>query len=277
MANIQGPISVVEWVHSLTALNFHDENDTTGQTWTLDNDDTVPTGSVAVTGSATTTYNPADLSELTVNGGSGGNTFNVNNTSAFYPTTLNTGTGDDTVNVFATGDNTLDIHGQAGTDTVTLGARSPPSACRNSIGTINVNNALGSTDLVLDDSQDTTGQTALLTNDGTNGTVTGLSPATINYTDAGIDSLTVFGGTRRQHLHRQRHARSTRAFPLVTNLNTGTGANTVYVDATNRQQRAQISRRRLARTPSSSATCGSLADIQGPVIRRQHESPVPPT
>ena len=102
MADIQGPISVTN-PPSLTDLIFHDENDTTGQTWTLNNDDTVPSGSVGVTGSATTSYNPFDLASLTVNAGSGGNTFNVNNTSAFYPTTLNTGTGDDTTNVFATG------------------------------------------------------------------------------------------------------------------------------------------------------------------------------
>ena len=121
MAGIQGPISVAN-PPSLTDLNFHDENDTTGQTWTLDNDDGLATGTVAVTGSATTSYNPFDLSSLTVNGGSGGNTFDVNNTSDFYPTILNTGTGDDTVNVYATGANTLDIHGQSGQDTVTLGA-----------------------------------------------------------------------------------------------------------------------------------------------------------
>ena len=90
MAGIQGPISVTN-PPSLTDLTFHDENDATGQTWTLDNDDGLPTGSVAVTGSATTSYNPFDLASLTINGGSGGNTFTVNATSAFYPTTLNTG------------------------------------------------------------------------------------------------------------------------------------------------------------------------------------------
>ena len=117
----------------------------------------------------------------------------MNATSAFYPTTLNTGTGDDTTNVFATGDNTLDIHGQAGQDTVTLGA-DPVVGMQNLFGTINVDNALGFTDLTLDDSADTTGQTALLFNDGTNGQVTGLSPATINYVNDDTSSLTVFGG-----------------------------------------------------------------------------------
>ena len=65
---------------------------------------------------------------------------------------------------------------------------------QNLFGTINVDNATGFTDLTLDDSADTTGQTALLFNDGTNGQVTGLSPATINYINFDTSSLTVFGG-----------------------------------------------------------------------------------
>ena len=61
-------------------------------------------------GIATTTYRPGDLtSPLTLNGGSGGNTFIVNNTTGLVNTDLNTGTGDDIVNVFATGNNTLNI------------------------------------------------------------------------------------------------------------------------------------------------------------------------
>ena len=66
---------------------------------------------------------------------------------------------------------------------------------QNLFGTINVDNALGFTDLTLDDSADTTGQTARSFNDGTNGQVTGLSPATINYVNDDTSSLTVFGGS----------------------------------------------------------------------------------
>ena len=230
MANIQGPISVTN-PPSLTDLIFHDENDATGQTWTLDNDDGVPSGSVAVTGSATTSYNPFDLASLTVNGGSGGNTFNVNATSAFYPTTLNTGTGDDTTNVFATGDNTLDIHGQAGQDTVILGA-DPVVGMQNLFGTINVDNDLGFTDLTLDDSADTTGQTALLFNDGTNGQVTGLSPATINYVNDDTSSLTVFGGSGGNTFTVDGTISNIILSPVLTSLNTGFGDDTTFVEAT---------------------------------------------
>ncbi len=235
MANIQGPISVVN-SPSLTSLNFHDENDTTGQTWTLDNDDTVPTGTVAVTGSATTTYDPSDLSDMTVNGGSGGNTFIVNNTSGNYPTTLNTGAGADTTNVFATGDFTLNINGQNGTDTVTLGgSTAAPLGMQGLTGTINVGNAVGLTNLVLDDSQDTAGQTALLFNDGTNGAVTGLSPATINYSDGdgGISSLTVNGGSGGNTFTVDGTLNNPGVIPAITDLFTGSGDDTTFVEATN--------------------------------------------
>ena len=105
MASIQGPISIVD-LPSFFDLNFHDENDTTARTWTLNNDDGLDTASVAVSpgGIGTTTYRPGDLdsaSGLTINGGSGGNTFDVNGTTSFAPTAINGGGGDDTFNIDA--------------------------------------------------------------------------------------------------------------------------------------------------------------------------------
>jgi Bacterial Ig-like domain len=232
MAGIQGPVSVTN-PPSLTDLNFHDENDVTGQTWTLDNDDGVPTGSVAVTGSATTSYNPFDLASLTVNGGSGGNAFIVNNTSAFFPTTLNTGLGGDEVDVFATGSNTLDIHGQGGQDTATLGA-DPVVGMQNLFGTINVDNTFGFTSLLLDDSQDPVGQVASLTNNGTDGSVTGLSPATINYVNTDISDMTVNGGSGGNDFTVNGTLANLSFVPTLTTLNKGTGFfNSVEVLATN--------------------------------------------
>jgi len=264
MAGIQGPISVDNDV-SLTALNFDDGSDMTGQTWTLNNNDGVSTGTVAVTGSATTTYDPTDLSELTVNGGSGGNTFHVNNTSGFYPTTLNTGIGSDVVQVYATGANILDINGQAGSDQVRLGGSLvAPLGMQRLHGTINVGNATGTTALYLDDSEDTTGQGAALTNDGTNGKVTGLSPATINYTDSGTNSLTVHGGSGGNTF--------TVNGTIPTDLYTGAGDNTTYVQATNADGPLNI--------PGEGGQdavfigfFGSLADIHGPVFVDNAPSP----
>jgi len=193
MAGILGGISVND-PPSLIALNFHDENDTTGQTWTLDNDDVGSTGSVAVTGLGTTSYIPDDLGSLTINGGSGGNTFTVNNTSGFFVTTLNTGTGNDTVGVFATGNNTLNIHGQSGFDTVSLGGLASVGM-QSLTGVINVTNTDGFNTLTLDDSQNSSANIATLADDGTTSTVTGLAPATINITDNDARSITVDGSS----------------------------------------------------------------------------------
>jgi large repetitive protein len=238
MAGILGAIDITDPPGFFT-LTFHDENDLTGHTWTLDNDDTngmLGLATMALDGGiATTTYRPGDLtSPLTVDGGSGGNTFDVNKTTSKVATTLNTGTGADSVNVFGTGTNTLNIDGQDSADTVTLGASaSAPLGMQGLLGTIHVTNDAGSTALVLDDSQDTTGQTASLTNNGTDGTVTGLAPATITYINSGISRLDVNGGSGGNTFNVNGTLVNASVVPTPTMLNKGTGANTVNVDATN--------------------------------------------
>ena len=242
MVGILGNIAILD-PNTFLTLSFHDENDTAGHTWTLDNDDSVAplgTGSVALDGGiGTTSYRPGDLnSPLTINGGSGGNTFIVNNTTSDggdngpVDTILNTGTGNDTVDVFATGTNTLDINGQDGLDTVTLGALAGVGM-QDLSGTINVGNVLDFSALTLDDSEDATGQTATMTDDGTTGTVTGLSPATINYTDFDISSLTVLGGSGGNSFTVQGTLVNADFPATVTTLDKGSGGpNTVQVSAT---------------------------------------------
>ena len=102
------------------------------------------------------------------------------------------------------------------------------------MGTINVANALGLTNLVLDDSEDPAGQTALLFNDGVNGQVTGLAPATINYSDGdgGVASLTVYGGSGGNTFTIDGTLDNPGYIPAPTDLFTGTGDNTVNVWAT---------------------------------------------
>ena len=231
MANIQGAISVSN-PPSFTVLNFHDENDATGRTWTLDNDDGSDTGGVAVTGLATTAYHPDDLDSLTINGGSGGNTLDANRTSSSFQTTLNTGTGNDTVAVFADGFNTLNIHGQAGQDRVTLGGHAvAPFGMQDFHGTVNVDNTFGFTDLVLDDSSDTASRVANLFDDGTNGQVTGLAPVPINYTDSDFSSLTVKGGSGGNAFTVNGTLDNLFIGNVPTTLNSGSGDDTVHVVA----------------------------------------------
>jgi hypothetical protein len=228
MAGILGAIGITDPASDYS-LTFHDENDATGNTWTLNNDDSsVLNGSASVGlggAIATTTYSPVNLSApLTIDGGSGGNTFDVNDTTASQPTDLNTGLGNDTVDVFATGNNTLNVDGQGGQDAVTLGA-SALDGMQGLNGTISVGNDAGTSALTLDDSQDANGPTASMTNNGTTGTVTGLSPATVSYTDAAIGALNVLGGAG----HNTFTINGT-APGIVTTLNEGPSAsNTVNI------------------------------------------------
>lgn len=235
MENILGAISISD-PPSFISVILHDENDVTARTWTLDNNDGATTGSIAVSGGiAATNYNPDDIGSLTIYAGSGGNTFTVNNTTGFASTTLNTGTGTDTVNVLATGNNTLNLHGQGGADTVTLGANAaPPLGMQGLNGTISVNNSLGFTTLVLDDALDVTARTPLLFNDGTTGQITGLAPATINYSNTDTGSLTVHGGSGGNTFTVNGTLANNFVPNTPTTLDKGSGAsNTVNVWATN--------------------------------------------
>jgi Bacterial Ig-like domain len=236
MQGLAGTINVGN-AFGFTALTLDDSQDPDAQTVQISDDGTG--GQVTGISPATIAYVDADISSLTINGGSGGNTFNVNGTLAdafIVPTltTLNTGTGNDVTNVLATNSgSTLDINGQDGTDTVTLGG-SPegPLGMQGLSGTISVGNAEGSTALTLDDSEDTTGQTATMTDNGTTGTVTGLSPATINYTDAGISSLTVNGGSGGNTFTVDGTLVNPAFNPTPETLNTGAGDDTTSVQAT---------------------------------------------
>ena len=93
--NLNGTIGVAN-ASGLTALTVDDSADTTGRT--------VSIGATSLTGSLVngTTVNYANLSGLTVDGGSGGNIFDVSGTTSAIPTTFNTGSGDDTTDVTAT-------------------------------------------------------------------------------------------------------------------------------------------------------------------------------
>jgi hypothetical protein len=108
---------------SLTTLTVDDSADTAARTVTLDtftpSGDT-PWASIVGLSPASISYEQADVSSpVTIDGGSGGNTFNVVTlpTSPVRTIDLNAGGGSDTVNVQATA-GALVINGQGGTNTL---------------------------------------------------------------------------------------------------------------------------------------------------------------
>ena len=167
---------------------------------------------------------------LTVLGGSGGNTFAVHSTSKFYLyTLLDTGAGNDTVNVLATG-GPLYVQNTGGSDHTTIGSAAPALG-----GTLSgIQGAVqvfgqGSNSLVLDDSGDTSARTITL-NDGS---ISGLPTAPIAWSDAslsggGVTALSLYAGSGGNTVN----ITNTGNFAAGTYVNSGAGFNSVNVLAT---------------------------------------------
>jgi hypothetical protein len=150
----------------------------------------VPTGSEV-------DYNVNALSGLTVKGGGGGNIFSITNTGVGFTTNLNSGLGQDIVDVQGT-TGPLAIQGQDGRDRVSLdGFNTPitsffaPGSTLSAIkGTVSVANANSLTDLVVNDDGDGVGRGFLLTGNQILSSIA----ATVTFVPSQLDSLTLEGG-----------------------------------------------------------------------------------
>jgi hypothetical protein len=227
-----------------TALTVDDSGDSTGRTATLFNVPFFSTFLGGITGLAPaniewipTSGTSGGVTGLTVDG-SGGNTFTVTGTSNFYgATTLSTGTGYNTVNVEGT-TGLLYVDNPGGQDQVYVGRNG--SALGGTVQAINGEVAVygaGATVLIVDDGGDTTGRTATLSNSPYYGSflgeITGLAPAPIAWiptssASGGVTGLLVYGGSGGNTFT----VTNTSNFHDTTGLSTGTGNDTVNVEAT---------------------------------------------
>jgi hypothetical protein len=220
-----------------TGLSVDDSGDTIGRTATLSKSPSFGGNFIgAITGLAPApiewvpTGTSSGLQGLVIYGGSGGNTFTVTGTTNFSsPTTLSTGTGDDTVNIAATS-SALDVVNPGGQDVTYLG--SGGSILNGTLaainGPVNVQGA-GATWLYLGDEGDSTGHTVTLGN----GSITGLAPATISWTPSasaygGVTYLEVFGSSGGSTYN----VTGTSNFPYDTYLQTGPGNDALNIAAT---------------------------------------------
>jgi hypothetical protein len=216
---------------------------------TLDNSAASAASNVTVTSGYLTGLAPATIyydggvTSLTIDGGTGGNTFSVQGTPG--ATTLNSGTGNDSVNVQGTA-NPLTVQGQAGSDTVVIGSLAPAlgGTLAGITGAVTVKNASGSTALTIDDSGDVAAKTATMTSSA----LTGLAPAVINY--ANLSALTVDGGSGGNTF-------TVASTPVATALNSGTGNDSVNVQGTANPLTVQ------GQAGSDTVVIGSLAPALG--------------
>ena len=167
------------YVHSppnTTTLKVDDSNDTTGYTGA-----TLNTGDLEGVAPGTITWDA--LNALTVSGGSGGNQWTINGGAAngvAGTTTLNSGTGNDTVDVDSTTAGfTYNLNLQSGNDSLYFGSYYHLMSYMQ--GTLNVSKTQGTLAVTLDDSlagkPETIGVTSLgitgLTYAGSNGSSPG--------------------------------------------------------------------------------------------------------
>ena len=197
-----------------------DSTDTTGRT-------------LAVTDTQTTGFNAnglitySGMGQFTVDGGSGGNTFNIANTVGGITSTFNTGTGSDTTNLQAAAINSVvDIVGQNGQDNVNIGVGGLTLGLVGS--SINVTNIAGLTNLTVDDSNDAAARNATISQTS----LTGLTAAgPINYNTADLNNLTVKAGNGGNAITISNSGVGS-TFPI--NVTTGTGNDRViFTDQAN--------------------------------------------
>ena len=178
-------------------------------------------------------FDPAALTDLTVKGGMGSDTFTVTDTlsGSSQRLTLSTGSGDDKGFVQAS-TGPLTVSSTGGADVVTIGNAGSLQGIK---GTVLVQNPPSFTDLIIDGSADTTpvnATMAIVTISGVQqGRITGLTPpsAEIDYVAGDLNSLEVKAGSAGGTVT------NTMSLPgslHTTTLDLGAGGYTVNVQGT---------------------------------------------
>jgi hypothetical protein len=193
-------------------LNIDDGSTTANTTYTITD------SSVARTGSGTISY--GNVTNLVLTGGSGNNTYNVQTTPNLSSTTINTGSGADTVNVQGTAGPLL-INSGSGGATITL---TNSTGTLGGIGHVIVNDPFNSATVTVDDSGFTNSSTYTVTSSQVAATawpnflLVYNSVATLNLNGSGGDDSFEIEST---------------SSPTATTVSAGNGSNRFDITPTN--------------------------------------------
>ena len=226
--NISGDV-YVENKSGATFLDFRDENNIAARTFTIGNQFVTFSGSPAkikYQGS-----NPSlNVTGLEIRGGSGGNTYQMDNYQAKGThTTIYAGASSDIVNVFSASPGGLVIDGAGGVDQVNVGSIS--KNLRDILGRVFVGNSIGFTNLKLDDSGDTNVSSNIRLS---NTSVSGLGPVPIGFDPSCIRSIKILASNASNgvgNVLRILDTPQNRTNNLVVDLSAGNGADSVYVES----------------------------------------------
>jgi acrosin len=227
---IQGEIHVNGGSGTIT-VNVNDQGSTTPNQYLAGFDgnevERLNPGGTVVGAVTIDSLDPAGQIAINLQGGSGGNTFNVKDTLIDVTTTLNTGQGADTINVQGT-TGPLVLNGQSGLDTVNVGQGGSVQGIK---GALTVTNSGSFSALNVDDHLDPTGRVVTMDVANGIGTITGLAPATIKYTAGDVGSVSVSGGDGANTFN----VANTVSNPEVptTTIHTGTGVAGAKFDVVN--------------------------------------------
>ena len=216
--NIQGALTVAG--NGADTMNVDDTGSTTAKTGTLSA--TTLTG--LNMGAAGITY--SGLASLNINLGSLGNTFTIANTASGTTTTLNSGTGADTVNVMAiTGPATVNTGGGSNRNVVNVGSEEPMTGgiVDNILGALTVAGN-GADTMNVDDTGSTTAKTGTLSAT----TLTGMNMGPSGITYSGLATLNISlgsGGTTGNTFNIAVAADTN--LPANTNINAGSGGHDI--------------------------------------------------
>jgi hypothetical protein len=212
--SIQGPVTIYNGPNYDT-VNLYDSGDTGNRNISISS------GGITGLAPAPINFTSASVSNLTINGGSGTNTYTVAGTPA-HQITLNTGSGTDTVNVQTiTVPLAVNGGGGGGHDVVNLGLN---NSLLGITGPVTIFNGPSYFQVNVNDSADTYNHANVVL---TNSSLTGLAPVPINFGGASVNALTLNGGSGNNTYTVNGPQGS-----LGDTLNVGTGSDTVNLQAT---------------------------------------------
>ncbi len=229
VGQINGPISINNpLADGLTSLTVDGANDVAARTVTLDST------SLRGLSPAEIRFQGLGLAGLTVSAGPAGNVFKVSNTpqnaARTVAVTLNTGKGVDTVNVNAISSDTT-VNGQDGADTVNVGLAGNMQGIQSRLSITNFANRAK---INLNNSADTQSRTVTMdvpsSASTAMGTVSGLAPGQIQYRQADVRSLSVWGGTGNNTFTIANTVSN--GIDPITTVYAGSGADNIQVSGT---------------------------------------------